>query len=217
MKKKLLVVACALVGVVLWFQLSWCKESNVKRKSNYPILDVILTRWSPRSMSGESISDRELMSLFEAARWAPSSYNLQPWRFIYARRGTESWDAIFNLMVPFNQSWAQHASALVVVISRTTFEWNNKPSRTHSFDTGAAVENLALQAHSQGLVVHAMEGFDYDAARTALSIPADFDIECMLAIGKPGSLENLPKDLQERETPSDRKPLEELAFEGTFK
>lgn len=191
--------------------------NDTSRKTNYPVDEVLVKRWSPRAMSGESISDKELFSLFEAARWAPSSYNNQPWRFVYAKRGTVSWDALFTLMGDFNQSWAKNAAVLVVIISRDTFSYNNQPSRTHSFDTGAAWENFALQGFMNGLVVHGMEGFDYDRAKQVLKIPDGFTVEAMCAVGKPGALEDLPKELREREVMSDRKPIEEIAFEGTFR
>jgi nitroreductase len=109
-----------------------------QRKSNYPISSIILNRWSPRAMTGEELSDKELMTLFEAARWAPSSYNNQPWRFIYAKRNSPNWEKFLNLLVSGNQIWAKNAAALVVVISHNNFEHNNKQARTHSFDTGAA-------------------------------------------------------------------------------
>lgn len=187
------------------------------RKSQYPISEIFLKRWSPRAMSGEPIDDVTLMSLFEAARWAQSSYNGQPWRFVYAKRGTPAWKPLFDLMVPFNQGWTEKAAVLVVVCSRKTFAYNNKPSRTHSFDTGAACENMALQGSMMGLVVHGMEGFDYDKAAKELNIPQEYAVEAMFAIGKPGKVSDLPKELQEREQPSDRNPLEKFVFEGTFK
>jgi nitroreductase len=165
-------------------------------------------------MSGEPITEEELFTLFEAARWAPSSYNNQPWRILYARRDTRHWPLFFDLLVEFNQTWAKNAAALVVFISKTTFDHNGEPAATHSFDTGAAWENLALQATLKGLVVHGMQGFDYDKARTALSIPDGFKVEAMAVIGKPGRKEDLPERLQERETPSDRRKLNGTVFEG---
>jgi nitroreductase len=167
-------------------------------------------------MSGEEISEQELMTLFEAARWAPSSYNAQPWRFLYARRGTANWDRFFDLMVEFNQSWAKHAAVLMVVVSRKTFEWNDQAAPTHSFDAGAAWQNLALQGSTMGLVVHGMQGFDYEKARVVLNVPEGFQVDAMIAVGKPGKREDLPEDLQEREQPSDRKPVAEVAIEGGF-
>lgn len=189
---------------------------KAKRTSSYTVAPYIIDRWSPRALSGASISDQELMTLFEAARWAPSSYNNQPWHFIYAKRGTESWQRLFNLMVGFNQSWAQRAAVLIVLISSNTFE-NGKPSRTHSFDSGAAWENLALQAAYMGLIAHGMEGFDYARAKKELSIPDGYTVEAMIAVGKPGEIEDLPKEVQEREKPSDRKPLTASISEGVFK
>ena|SRR3989344_6901330 len=187
------------------------------RKPGYKINPLILSRWSPRAMSGESLTDKELMTLFEAARWAPSSYNNQPWRFIYAKRGTSNWDKFMDLLVEFNQSWAKNAAVLILIISKKNFEHNNKPSVTHRFDAGSAWENLALQAMDMKLVAHGMEGFDYEKARKVLKVPNDYDVEAMIAIGKMGKIEELPKELQEKEVPSDRKPLNEIVFEGEFK
>ena len=188
-----------------------------KRSTTYPVNKLFTERWSPRAMSGESLSDKELMTLFEAARWAPSSYNSQPWRFVYAKKDTPAWDTIFNLLVEFNQSWCKNAAALVVVVSKDTFDHNGQSSRTHSYDTGAAWENLALQGSFSDLVIHGMAGFDYDRAKKELNIPDGYTVEAMIAIGKPGQTKSLPKELQEGEVPSDRKPLSEIVFEGSFK
>ena len=188
-----------------------------KRIAEHKILDLLLNRWSPRAMSGETIGDEELMSFFEAARWAPSSFNNQPWRFVYAKRESQYWNMFFNLLVDANKEWAKNAAVLIVVVSANNFAYNNKPSRTHSFDTGAAWENLALQGYAQGLVVHGMEGFDYDRAKKELNIPDDYTVEAMVAVGKPGSLDVLPVALQKKEELSDRKKIEEFVFEGEFK
>jgi nitroreductase len=189
---------------------------KTNRKSKYKINPLILSRWSPRSMTGEEITDDELMSLFEAARWAPSSYNNQPWRFIYAKRGTPEWKTIYDLMVKFNQEWTQNAAVLVVVISKNTFDHNGKPAITHSYDTGAAWMSLALQGHDLGLVVHGMQGFDYDKAKKDLKIPDDYTVEAMIAIGKLAPPDKLPKEIAEKEVPSDRRPLEEIVMKGLF-
>lgn len=188
-----------------------------QRKSDYPIQDFILNRWSPRALSTEIIPFNELLPLFEAARWAQSSYNGQPWRFLYARRGTPAWATFFNLLVPFNQSWCKNASYLIVVISRKKFPWNEQPSVTHSFDAGAACQNMALQGFINGLVVHGMEGFDYARAQKELKIPEVYSVEAMFAVGKLGEKKDLPADLQAREEPSARKSVNEFIFEGTFK
>ena len=171
-------------------------KGSEKRKAGYPIDLLFLDRWSPRAMSGEEIAEEELLSLFEAARWAPSSYNNQPWRILYARRNTIHWPLFFDLLVDFNKTWVKKAAALVVFISKTTFDHNGEPSVTHSFDTGAAWQNFALQATLKDLVVHGMEGFDYDKARTVLKIPPDFHVEAMAAIARPGNKQDLPAGLQ---------------------
>ena len=187
------------------------------RKADFPIEPLLLDRWSSRAMSGEEISRDELMRLFEAARWAPSSFNAQQWRALYARRGTENWRTFFDLLAEGNKTWAKNAAVLVVFVSRKMFDHNDEPSITHSYDTGAAWENFALQGFQQGLVVHGMEGFDYERARKELRIPEEFQVEAMAAVGKPGAKEVLPEKLQARESPNDRRKLSESIFEGPFK
>ncbi|MBS0626424.1 MAG: nitroreductase family protein [Verrucomicrobia bacterium] len=187
------------------------------RNFDHPVNSLILNRWSARAMTGESISDGELFSLFEAARWAPSSYNAQPWRFIYAKRETPEWDPLFNLLIEFNQSWTKNAAVLGVILARKTFERNNKPSVTHGLDTGAAWQNLSLEGASRNLVVHGMEGFDYARARKELHVPEEFEVLAMFAVGKPAPKESLPQELQEREAPSPRKKISEFIIEGKFR
>jgi nitroreductase len=191
---------------------------NIKgyRKQEHETDPVFINRWSPRAMSGEDIKKQELMRLFEAARWAPSSYNNQPWRFLYAVRDTEHWATFFDLLVKANQVWAINAAVLIVVISKRTFDHNGKPSRTHSYDAGAAWQNLSLQGSLMGLVIHGMQGFNYDKAKKVLNISDEFQVEAMIAVGKPGNKDELPEDLQKREFPSDRKKLSEIAIEGGF-
>jgi len=191
---------------------------NIKdfRKPEQNINELFLNRWSPRAMSGEEIDEATLFSLFEAAKWAPSSSNNQPWRFIYGRRNTKNWTTFFNLLAEGNQEWAKNAAVLIVVISKTTFD-NGKNSRTHTYDTGAAWENFALQGSLKGLVVHGMQGFDYDKAKEVLGVPADYQVEAMIAVGKKGKKEDLPAYQQEREFPSPRKSITEIAMEGSFK
>jgi len=187
------------------------------RKADFPIEPLLLDRWSPRAMSGEEIADVELMRLFEAARWAPSSFNAQQWRAMYARRGTEYWQAFLDLLVDANKTWAKNAAVLVVFISRKIFDHDGEPSRTHSYDTGAAWQNFALQGFRQGLVVHGMEGFDYERARVELRIPDEFQVEATAAVGRPAPKEVLPEKLQKRETPNDRRKLTESICEGPFR
>lgn len=186
------------------------------RKPGFPVDDAIVERWSPRAMSGELISQDQLMTLFEAARWAPSCFNEQPWRFLYATRDSEHWQAFFDLLVEFNQTWCANAAVLIVIASSTTFARNGNPNQNHSFDTGAAWENLALQASSMGLVCHGMAGFDYDRAREVLNVPEGISIEAMCAIGHPGRREDLPDGIREKEEPSLRNPIEHFTTEGPF-
>ena len=191
-------------------------KGSEKRKADHPIESILLDRWSPRAMSGEEIPEAELLRLFEAARWAPSSFNAQQWRALYARRSSDHWPAFLGLLVEGNKAWAKNAAALVVFISRETFDYNGEPSVSHSYDCGAAWENFALQGFSQGLVVHGMEGFDYDRARTELKIPDGFRVEAMAAVGKPGAKETLPEKLQAKESPNDRRKLSDSICEGPF-
>lgn len=190
---------------------------SFKRESQYPVAPWFLDRWSPRAFKPVQLTDEQLMTIFEAARWAPSSYNNQPWRFIYAHRQTSSWEKLFGLLVDFNKQWAQHASVLVVMVSKDSFDFNGKPSRTHSFDAGAAWMSLALQASAMDLYAHGMEGFNYERAKKELGVPEGYTVEAMCAIGYLGDVASLPADMQQREEPSDRKPLTALVAEGSFK
>jgi nitroreductase len=187
------------------------------RKADYPVDPLFVDRWSPRAMSGEALSRDELFVLFEAARWAPSAGNTHPWRILYAHRDTEQWPLYFELLVDRNKVWCRNAAVLLLFISRTTNEQNGRPLKTHSYDTGAAWENLALQGTLKGLVVHGMAGFDYARAKTELNIPDDFHVEAMAAVGKPGPLTVLPEDFQARESPNTRRPISELVFEGRYR
>jgi nitroreductase len=187
------------------------------RRREHAAADLFVDRWSPRAMSGEDVAVEDLMVLFEAARWAPSAFNNQPWRMLYARRGTAPWPLFLDLLSDANKTWCATGAALVLFVSKTTFDKDGAPSRTHSFDTGAAWENLALQGTLMGLVVHAMQGFDYDRARAALAIPADYQVEAMVVIGRPGRREALPPHQQEREFPKGRRPLAEIVGEGPFR
>ena len=186
------------------------------RRPDRPIESIFLKRWSPRAMSGESLTNDELMTLFEAARWAPSTYNEQEWRFLYARHATPHWQTFFDLLMDANKVWCRRAAVLVVVLSHKVFERNGKPNPVHTFDTGAAFENLALQGAVMGLVVHGMAGFDRDKARAALGVPDDFAIEAMIALGRPGDAADLPPELRDRERPSGRKPVAQFVREGVF-
>jgi nitroreductase len=185
------------------------------RIAEHEINPVFLARWSPRAMTGEPMSEADLLRLFEAAHWAPSSGNSQPWRFVYARAGTPYFERLYNLLAEGNKPWCRKAGALVVVVSRMILD-NGRPARTHSFDSGSAWMSLALQGHWMGLVTHGMAGFDYDRARTELGVPEDHAVEAMIAIGHPGKLEDLPEPFRAREVKSLRRPVREVLFEGRF-
>lgn len=184
------------------------------RRADHPVTEVFLERWSPRAMSGDPLKLSELLRLFEAARWAPSSANGQPWRFCFALAGTPDFERFFELLAEGNKRWCRKAGALVVIASKTTRR--GKPARTHSFDTGAAWMSFALQGSIQGLVVHGMEGFDYERAARELELPPEHAIEAMAAVGRPGRLEDLPEDYQVREVPSLREPVTSFVYEGRF-
>lgn len=186
------------------------------RQSSHPIDPLFLQRWSPRAFTGETLDEAQLLGLLEAARWAPSAFNAQPWRFAWALRDTAGWSRIFNTLIEFNQGWVKTASALVVVLSRTSWTPPGKaepqPIGSHAFDAGAAWAQLALQATRSGLAAHGMTGFNPAALREALAIPEDLHINAVIAIGRPGDKTQLPEALQAREQPSDRLPLAQLAF-----
>ena len=190
---------------------------NNSRHPEHAVNPLILNRWSPRALSGEAVSEGELMSLLEAAKWAPSSFNTQPWRFIYGRNGTPAWDKMFSVLAAGNKLWVKKAAVLVLILSRRNFAYNGQPNRTASFDAGAAWENLALEAASRGLVAHAMSGFDYDAARANFQIGEAYNIEAMIAIGRWGQKEDLPIEIQAGESPSARQPLKDIIADGEFK
>lgn len=192
------------------------RRGSESRRADYPIDQLFVDRWSPRAMSGEPLDEQELLPLFEAARWAPSSGNSQPWRFVYARRGTPYWPVFLDLLVERNREWCVNAAVLVVFVSRTVHEQTGRPMGTHAYDTGAAWMSLALQGWLRGLVVHGMAGFDRERARNALAVPNEFAVNAMAAIGKPGRVEDLPESQRSRESPSQRRPLAESLIEGAF-
>ncbi|WP_415378602.1 nitroreductase family protein [Halosimplex sp. TS25] len=187
------------------------------RRPDHDVDSIFVNRWSPRAMTGESLPESEYLPLFEAARWAPSAFNNQHWRFVYATREDDEFETFLDLLNDANRSWAADAGVLVALFSKTTLEHSGEPAATRSFDTGAAWQNLALEGSRRGLAVHPMAGFDWGAAHDALDVPEDeFDIEAMIAIGERADPETLPADLREREQPSGRKSVEEITHRGSF-
>lgn len=190
------------------------------RTADHPIDPMFLDRWSPRAFTGESVPEADLMAMFEAARWAPSSYNSQPWRFVWARRESAAWPVLLGLLNEFNQSWAKTAGALVILASSKTMVPPGKetpvPAPTHSLDAGSAWGYLALQATKMGWHTHAMAGFDTARAATELGFPDGFHMEAAIAIGRKGDPSLLPEGLAAREMPSGRQALSAMVFEGRF-
>lgn len=179
---------------------------------------LIKKRWSPRAFSSREVEPEKLCQLFEAARWAPSSYNEQPWRFIVAtRREPEKFSLLFQCLKEGNRRWAGNAPVLVLSVARTRFRHNGQPNRHALHDVGLAVGNLLLQAMALDLYVHQMAGFDPESARQLLQIPEEFEPVAMMAIGYLGDVAQLPADLAEKErAPRKRKALSELVFDGSW-
>lgn len=162
---------------------SLCAQNRPVTRQVHP---MILARRSLREMTGQSIKDEELMSLFEAARWAPSHFNTQTWRFVYAKRGSKYWDQYLDALSPGNRKWAKNAGVLMVVLSKLTnnYKGRKEPVPSHSFDTGSAWMAMALEGTARGLVVHAMGGFDPKKAADMIGLKSkEYRIEAMIAVG----------------------------------
>ena len=178
------------------------------------VLPLFHSRWSPRSFTDRDVSPADLAKVFEAARWAASSYNEQPWRFIAGVRNSPTYKKIFDTLMPFNQLWAASAPVLILGAANTKFSHNDSPNRVALYDLGAAGSYLTLQAASLGLAAHQMAGFDADAARKAFEIPDDYLIGAVIALGYQGEPDKLPNEqFKSQETsPRSRKPLKEIVF-----
>ena len=191
------------------------------RVAAWPVDPQFIARWSPRAFTGEAIPDDVLMTLFEAAHWAPSAFNGQPWRFVYAHKGTEDWDRLFDVLIPYNQAWVKHASVLMYVISdrfRRAEGREPVPVHSHSFDAGAAWACLALQASHVGWAAHGMAGFDLTRSYEMLGVPEDqYRVEAAIAVGRPTDAAILEEPYRSREAPSPRNPVSSFAFEGRFR
>jgi len=178
------------------------------------VLPVVLHRWSPRAFDGREVSAADLRKIFEAARWAPSSNNEQPWSFIVGLRGTETHKKIAASLVSFNQMWAPKAPVLILGVANTKFSRNGKPNYYASYDLGAATMLITLQAQELGLATHQMGGFDHEAARGALEIPEDYALGSVMALGymgEPATLEN-ERLIEQEVAPRTRKQLDETVL-----
>jgi nitroreductase len=191
---------------------------NKPAATDHPVHDLIRDRWSPRAFADKPIPAGVLRSLFEAARWAPSGSNEQPWAFIVAiREDTATHAKLLSTLIEANQVWAKNAPVLAVAVSELAFARNGNPNRTAFYDTGAAVAHLTTEATSRGLVVHQMAGFDPRKAAELFSIPAGWDPIAAFVIGYLGDAQSLPDPLRERElAPRARKPLSEFVMSGSW-
>ena len=180
--------------------------------------ELIRRRWSPRAFADRPVDPPALRSLLQAAQWAPSSYNEQPWAFVVATRDApESYERLMGCLVPYNQNWAKSAPVLAVSVAKAAFDRNGKPNLHAFHDVGLAVAQLTLQATAEGLAVHQMAGFDADRARRALEIPDGWDPVAAIALGHPADPETLPPDVRDKELAErERKPLSEFVFSGTW-
>lgn len=188
------------------------------RVANPRIEKLIVDRWSPRAFDGSEMPQEDLDVIFEAAGWAPSAYNVQPWTFLYAKKGDANWDLFVSQLIDFNQGWAKDASVLVFLVTDTLMRGKdgNSENHSHSFDGGAAWVLAALQATALGYHTHGMTGVKFGEAEVALGIPSDHRLEAAFVIGRQGDKASLPEFLQEREVPSTRKPLSEIVKAGKF-
>ncbi len=184
--------------------------------TEFPILPYLAERWSPVAFSSRPVEEEKLQRLFEAARWAPSCSNEQPWIFVVNYHGTEEFDRMADCLVEGNW-WAKNAPVLALSVARMTFQRDGKPNRHGMYDTGAAATNLLTQAVAEGLMVHQMAGYHVDKARAVLQIPEHHELCAMMAIGYYGDQDGLPEKYRLREeAPRQRRPQSEFVFTGTM-
>lgn len=191
------------------------KVLSMRAETVVPVNEIIATRRSPRSFDlSAEISDQDLLGILEAARWAPSAFNGQPWRFFVGKRGDELFNQIMASLVPFNQSWAERSSALILVAAKTV-KGDGSINPDYQFDCGLAVGQLVIETHHRGLIAHQMTGFDKAVAQAELSVPAELVPVVVIAIGKQDAPEKLSGPLLEREQAKrERLPLTEIVIKG---
>lgn len=184
----------------------------------YPIHDLIARRWSPRALDPRPVPAEQIRSLLEAARWAASSFNEQPWSFLVARReDTAEFERMLACLVPANQAWAKNAGVLMLTVAKRTFTRNDRPNRVAEHDIGLAAANLTFQATALDLRVHQMAGIDTDKIRETYGIPEGYDPVTAIAVGLPGSLEQLPEEYRaEEQAPRERRMQSEFVFVGSW-
>ncbi|MGB2592998.1 MAG: nitroreductase family protein [Candidatus Acidiferrum sp.] len=186
--------------------------------TDFPVHDLIRNRWSPRAFSNKQVEREVLASLFEAARWAPSSFNEQPWAYLVATKDdSENFSKALSVLVDFNAGWAKEAPVLMFAVAHLNFYSNGTPNRNAFYDIGAATALLSVEATARGLGVHQMAGFDPAKAKKVFEIPADWETIAAIAIGYPGEPDSLPEKLRDREAaPRLRKPLSEFVMSGRW-
>src|SRR5690348_14072754 len=196
------------------------EESSVQKVAlaDFPVNDLVRSRWSPRAFADTPVDPEILTSLFEAARWAPSSNNEQPWVYLVATRSdSEAFEKTLGVLVEFNAAWARKAPVLAIAVSRINFDSNGTPNRNAFYDTGAATAWLTVEATARGLAVHQMAGFDHAKAKQIFEIPPDYEPIAAMAIGYPGDPNSLPEKLRDREVaPRTRKPLTAFVMSGRW-
>jgi nitroreductase len=186
-------------------------------KSNYPILDLIKQRWSTRAYTPTPLSDDDLNTLFEAARWAASCFNEQPWRFVYAKHGTENFKKLLTGLVEFNQGWAKNASVLVYNVVSTSFEKNGKSNAHAEHDLGLALGNLTTQATSMNLNVHHMAGLDFEKAKEVINLPEGYKVVSAMTIGYVKDEKEMTDEEKKNEFGEQKRtPLSSIVNEGSF-
>ena len=187
-------------------------------RTEFPVHDLIRCRWSPRAFAGRPVEPEKLRSLLEAARWAPSSFNEQPWAYLVAtREEPEQFARLLSVLLEGNRAWAQKAPVLMLSVAKLRFDHNGNPNRHAFHDVGLATANLVTQATAMGLSVHQMGGFDAEKAREVFAIPEGWEPVAAIALGYPGDASALPGRLRDFElAPRTRKPLEEFVFTGRW-
>lgn len=188
----------------------------MKREFNFDIIDEIKNRWSPRAFSNEEIKKEDLLAILEAARYAPSCFNEQPWKFVLSYE-TDDANLIRSIIVDSNRLWADKAPAFISILTKKKFDLNGKDNAWAKFDAGTAWGYLSLEAEKRGLITHAMGGFKSDIAKERLNIPDEYELIAVVAVGKLGNRDELATDsLKEQEEPGSRRALKEIYIEGKF-
>ncbi len=185
--------------------------------NNYKINALAEQRWSPRAFSNRIVESNKIKSILEAARWAPSAFNEQPWRFIIGQKGNNTYKKILSTLVDWNKLWASNAPVLILNMAKKTFAHNGKQNITFKYDLGQAVGIMILEAVNQGLFTHQMTGFNADTATILFSVPDDYQVVSVTALGYGGNVDDLPKEIAGMETKlRERNSLNKIAFSSIF-